>query len=43
MQADQSVEKGVCEVFNATFNDTSVILWQSILLLEETGVPRENH
>jgi hypothetical protein len=29
-------------VFNATFNNISVILWQSILL-EETGVPRENH
>ena len=28
-------------VFNATFNNISVILWQSILLVEETGVPRE--
>jgi hypothetical protein len=26
-------------VFNATFNNISVILWQSILLVEETGVP----
>jgi hypothetical protein len=25
-------------VFNATFNNTSVILWQSVLLVEETGV-----
>jgi hypothetical protein len=24
-------------VFNATFNNISVILWQSILLVEETG------
>ena len=30
-------------VFNATFNNISVILWRSILLLEETGVPGENH
>ena len=30
-------------VFNATFNDISVISWQSVLLVEETGVPRENH
>jgi hypothetical protein len=30
-------------VFNATFNNISVISWRSILLVEETGVPRENH
>ena len=30
-------------VLNATFNNISVILWQSVLLLEETGVPGENH
>jgi hypothetical protein len=30
-------------VVNATFNNISVISWQSILLVEETGVPRENH
>jgi len=30
-------------VFNATFNNISVISWQSILLMEETGVPGENH
>ena len=30
-------------VFNATFNNISVILWQSVLLVEETGVPGENH
>ena len=27
-------------VFNATFNNISVILWQSVLLVEESG---ENH
>jgi len=30
-------------VFYATFNNISVISWQSVLLVEETGVPRENH
>jgi hypothetical protein len=30
-------------VFNATFNNISVISWQSVLLVEETGVPREKH
>jgi hypothetical protein len=30
-------------VFNATFNNISVISCRSILLMEETGVPRENH
>ena len=30
-------------VLNATFNNISVILWWSVLLMEETGGPRENH
>ena len=30
-------------VFNATFNNISVVLWWSVSLVEETGVPRENH
>jgi len=30
-------------VFNATFNNISVISWLSVLLVEETGVPDENH
>ena len=30
-------------VLNATFNNISVISWRSVLLVEETGVPRENH
>jgi hypothetical protein len=29
-------------VFNATFNNISVISWHSVLLVEENGVPREN-
>ena len=28
---------------NATFNKISVISWRSVLLVEETGVPWENH
>jgi hypothetical protein len=30
-------------VFNATFNNISVISWRSVLLVEEIRVPRENH
>jgi hypothetical protein len=30
-------------VFNATFNNISLILWQLVLLVEETGIPGENH
>ena len=30
-------------VFNATFNNISVISWLSVLLVEETGVTGENH
>ena len=30
-------------VFNATFNDISIISRWSVLLVEETGVLRENH
>jgi len=31
------------KVFNATFNNISVISWQSVLLVEETVVHRKNH
>jgi hypothetical protein len=30
-------------VFKSTFNNISVISWQSVLLVEETRVPGENH
>ena len=30
-------------VFNTTFSNISIISWWSILLVEEAGVPRENH
>jgi hypothetical protein len=29
-------------VFNSTFNNISVLSWQSILFVEETGVPGKN-
>jgi hypothetical protein len=29
--------------FPSTFNNISVISWRSVLLVEETGVPKENH
>jgi hypothetical protein len=29
--------------FNTTFNNISVISWQSVLSVEETRVPGENH
>jgi len=28
-------------VFNTTFNNISAILWPSVLLMEDTGVPGE--
>ena len=30
-------------VFNATFNNISVISWRSVLLIKESGVPGEKH
>ena len=30
-------------VFSATVNTILLISWQSVLLVEETGVPGENH
>jgi hypothetical protein len=30
-------------VFNVTFNNISIISWLSAVLVEETGIPRENH
>ena len=34
---------GCFMVFNGTFNNISVMSWRSVLLVEETGVLRENH
>ena len=33
----------VVMVFNATFNNISIISWLPVLLVEETGVPGDNH
>jgi hypothetical protein len=30
-------------VSNATFNNISAISWRPVLVVEETGVPGENH
>jgi hypothetical protein len=30
-------------VFYVTFNNISVMPWRSVLLVEKTGGPRENH
>jgi hypothetical protein len=30
-------------VFNATFNNISAISWRSVLLVDETNVPEQNH
>ena len=30
-------------MFNATFKNSSAISWRSVVLMEETGVPRDNH
>jgi hypothetical protein len=34
---------GFFMAFNATFKNISDISWLSVLLVEETGVPEENH
>jgi hypothetical protein len=38
---DKIKTKGVV-VFNTTFNNISVISWQSVSLVEKSAVPREN-
>jgi hypothetical protein len=40
---DYAGDNYVVMVFNAPFNNISVISRQSVLLVEETGVPGENH
>jgi len=37
------IANGWIMVFNATFNNISVISWLSVLLVEETEGPEENH
>jgi hypothetical protein len=40
---EKKVKVGGAMLFNATFANISVISWRSVLLVEETGVPGENH
>jgi hypothetical protein len=42
-QSIKRVSRASVMVLNATFNNISVISWQSVLLVEDTGVPEENH
>jgi len=39
----ESTQLSILMVINTTFSNISVILIRSVLLVEETGVPRENH
>jgi hypothetical protein len=41
--ADTAVTYFVPPCFNATFNNISILPWRSVLLVEEIGVPGENH
>jgi hypothetical protein len=41
MWREQKILGGMA--INSTFNNISVILWRSVLLVEETGVPGENY
>ena len=43
MACMQMVRKWRFMVVNVTFNNISVISWWSVLLVEETGGPVENH
>jgi hypothetical protein len=42
-QTGQTLVVCLFMVFNTTFNNISVISWWSVLLVEETGIPGENH
>jgi len=37
------IYSGKVMVFKATFNNSSSISWRSVLLMEVTAVPGENH
>ena len=39
----QTLDRSWFMVFNATFNNISVISWRLVLLMEETVVPGENN
>jgi hypothetical protein len=37
------IDIDICLVFNATISNISAISWWSVLVVEEAGVPGENH
>ena len=43
LTTDLHLITGWVRVFDASFNNISVISWRSVLLVKETGVPTENH
>ena len=43
MKEHLQLQEGWGNVFYATFKNSSVIPWRSVLLVEETGAPGENH
>jgi hypothetical protein len=45
LQINKKIHDVMCYVmvFNATFNNISVISWQSVLWVEKNRVPGENH
>ena len=44
LRLDLNHEERVRDVVsNSTFDNISVISWRSVLLVEDTGVPGENH
>ena len=43
MQYNVYLGRVIVMVFNATFNNISFISWLSVLLVDETGEPVENH
>jgi hypothetical protein len=43
IKSSQNIQEVRVMVFNATFNNISVLLWRSALLVEKTRVPREKN
>jgi hypothetical protein len=43
MESDNYMYSVRFMVFNTPFNNISAISWLSVLLVEESGVPEENH
>ena len=41
--SSRQISSSCLMVFNATFSNISAILWRPVLVVEEAGVPGENH